>query len=133
MHMSTIVDDEKCEVCELSRDSLCCFNSLLQLVFLYKLVEGIAPSSFGTHVANLAGVPVEVVKRAEIISTDFAQKFKERIEGKRTTNLPLYAQADFVFLSKVARGDIKMPEDPVKRREVINILRRAVGRYLRKD
>ncbi|THH03935.1 hypothetical protein EW145_g5888 [Phellinidium pouzarii] len=87
MHMSTIVDDEKCE-----------------LVFLYKLVEGIASSSFGTHVANLAGVPMDVVKRAEVISGDFARQFKERIEGKRTSTLPLVAQADFAYLLRVAAG-----------------------------
>ncbi|KAJ7929330.1 muts domain V-domain-containing protein [Mycena leptocephala] len=51
VHMATIVDEEK-------RD----------IVFLYKLVEGVATSSFGTHVANLAGVPLEVVERADVIS-----------------------------------------------------------------
>jgi DNA mismatch repair protein MSH6 len=104
--------------------------SRFQLVFLYKLVEGIAPSSFGTHVANLAGVPMEVVKRAEVISTDFAKKFKERIEGKRTTTLPIYAQADFAYLTKLARGEIKLPDEPVKKREIMSVLRSAVGKYI---
>src|ERR1700691_1074012 len=66
-----------------------------QLVFLYKLVEGVASSSFGTHVANLAGVPIEVVKRAEVVSEDFARQFKEKLEGKQrkssTARLPLVA------------------------------------------
>ncbi|KAJ3556566.1 hypothetical protein NM688_g1958 [Phlebia brevispora] len=66
MHMSTLVDDEKRE-----------------LVFLYKLVEGVASSSFGTHVANLAGVPIEVVERADVVSKDFARQFKEKIEGRK--------------------------------------------------
>lgn len=73
---------------------------------------------------------MEVVKRAELISTDFAKKFKERIEGKRTTNLPLCAQADFVYLVKLAKGEIKLPTDPLKKKEVLNILRQAVGRYV---
>ncbi|TFY82733.1 hypothetical protein EWM64_g1284 [Hericium alpestre] len=79
MHMETMVDDEKRE-----------------LIFLYKLIDGVATSSFGTHVANLAGVPIEVVDRAEIISKDFASKFKEKVDGKRKkTRLSLFAQADF--------------------------------------
>ncbi|KAL5499193.1 MSH6 [Sanghuangporus vaninii] len=112
MHMSTMVDDEKCE-----------------LVFLYKLVEGVAESSFGTHVANLAGVPTEVVKRAEIISADFARQFKERIEGKRTSSLPLVAQADFAYLYRVATGTDQLPESGTKRKEVLRCLKQAIPRY----
>ena len=103
--------------------------SLFQLVFLYKLVEGIAESSFGTHVANLAGVPTEVVKRAEVISADFARQFKERIEGKRTSSLPLAAQADFAYLLRVATGAGNLPEGKVKRKEVLRCLKQAVPRY----
>ncbi|KAI5122644.1 hypothetical protein M0805_008727 [Coniferiporia weirii] len=113
MHMSTIVDDEKCE-----------------LVFLYKLVEGIASSSFGTHVANLAGVPMDVVKRAEVISADFARQFKERIEGKRTSILPLVAQADFVYLMRLATGETGPLENKAKQREILKHLRGAVPRYI---
>ncbi|KAK0501656.1 muts domain V-domain-containing protein [Armillaria luteobubalina] len=67
MYMSTIVDEEK-------RD----------IVFLYKLIDGVATSSFGTHVANLAGVPLEVVERADLVSKKFAQQFKERLEAKQS-------------------------------------------------
>ncbi|KAI0764567.1 DNA mismatch repair protein Msh6 [Trametes elegans] len=112
MHMDTLVDDEKRE-----------------LVFLYKLVEGVASSSFGTHVANLAGVPLEVVERAEVVSRDFAKHFKEKIEGKKnkaTGRLPLAAQADFAYLYKLATGTISMPEDKVRRREVLKVIKGAV-------
>ena len=34
------------------------------LVFLYQLVDGHANSSFACHIASLAGVPDELVKRA---------------------------------------------------------------------
>jgi DNA mismatch repair protein MSH6 len=54
-------------------------SSLAQLIFLYKLIHGVAESSFGTHVANLAGVPLEVVKRADLISKDFAKQFAEKL------------------------------------------------------
>lgn len=63
-------------------------------------------SSFGTHVASLAGVSSTIVKRAEVISEDFAKQFKEKLEAKRSlsSKLPLVTQADFAYLCKVASG-----------------------------
>jgi DNA mismatch repair protein MutS len=37
------------------------------IVFLHRIVEGSADKSYGIHVARLAGVPAEVVKRATVI------------------------------------------------------------------
>ncbi|KAH9933798.1 uncharacterized protein B0H18DRAFT_1082925 [Fomitopsis serialis] len=102
MHMQTLVDDEKRE-----------------LVFLYKLVEG---------------VPQEVVERADVVSKDFAQQFKEKIEGKRSSasgRLPLVAQADFAYLYGLATGKQELPENPVRQREVLKILKGAVSGYLK--
>ncbi|KAF9233196.1 muts domain V-domain-containing protein [Melanogaster broomeanus] len=116
MHMSTHLDDEKRE-----------------LVFLYKLVDGVASSSFGTHVASLAGVPSDVVSRAEVISEDFAKQFKARIEGKKkhlASTLPLVAQADFKYLLTLAKGDVKLPDDPYKKRKVLTALKATVKAYL---
>lgn len=116
MHMSTLLDDEKQE-----------------LVFLYKLVEGVASSSFGTHVASLAGVPAEVVSRAEVISEDFAKQFKERIDGKRKllrSQLPLVAHADFQYLLSLANGDLGLPQDPYKQSQVLKRLKAAIRSYL---
>ncbi|KAG6815417.1 hypothetical protein H0H87_002062 [Tephrocybe sp. NHM501043] len=118
MHMSTIVDDEK-------RD----------LVFLFKLIDGAATSSFGTHVANIAGVPLPVVERADVVSKNFAQQFKERMKVKQMKDrgkLPIDAQADFAYLYKVATGLLGLPDDPVRRREVIARLRQTVQRYIKK-
>lgn len=117
MHMSTIVDEEK-------RD----------LVFMFKLVEGVAESSFGTHVANLAGVPLPVVERADVISKTFAQQFKEKLQTKKkhdaSSRLPLVAQADFTYLFKLATGQLELPENPVRRQEILNRLKETVQRYL---
>ncbi|KAF9010212.1 muts domain V-domain-containing protein [Cyathus striatus] len=118
MHMSTMVDDEKKD-----------------LVFLFKLVEGVAESSFGTHVANIAGVPLEVVERAELISKNFAQQFKQRLQKKQkedaSSRLPLFAQADFSYLFKLATGQLKLPDDSVRRREVIMRLKQTARHYLK--
>jgi DNA mismatch repair protein MSH6 len=101
-------------------------------VFLYKLIEGIATSSFGTHVANLAGVPIDVVERAEVISKDFASKFKEKIEGRRkqsaSSRLLIDTQADFAYLYKLAGGKCGFDGDVVRGREVLRGLKSSIER-----
>ncbi|KAH7907952.1 muts domain V-domain-containing protein [Hygrophoropsis aurantiaca] len=120
MHMATLLDDDKQQT---------------QLVFLYKLVEGVASSSFGTHVANLAGVPTDVVKRAEVISTDFAKQFKAKVEDKQkkslTSKLPLVAQADFTYLLALAMGELKIPDDPYKQEALLKGLKKTVNAYIK--
>ena len=82
--------------------------------------------------ANLAGVPIDVVERAEVISKDFASKFKEKIEGRRkqsaSSRLPIDAQADFAYLYKLARGICELDGDVVRRREVLIVLRSCIER-----
>jgi DNA mismatch repair protein MSH6 len=108
---------------------------LLQLVFLFKLVEGAATSSFGTHVANLAGVPLEVVERAEVVSKNFAKQFKERLQLKQqqdgASRMPIVARADFAYLFKIATGQIQMPDDPVRQKLVLAMLKTTVRRYVK--
>ena len=74
---------------------------------------------------------MDVVKRAEVISTDFAKQFKERIEGKRSTALPLVAQADFAYLYRLATGGVKLPEDKMRRKAILRALKAAAPRYVR--
>ncbi|KDR79956.1 hypothetical protein GALMADRAFT_242120 [Galerina marginata CBS 339.88] len=120
MHMSTLVDDAKHE-----------------LVFLYKLISGVAESSFGTHVANLAGVPLPVVERADVISKDFAKQFKEKLQIKQeqhvSAKIPLVAQADFAYLYKLGTGAVELPEDPIRQKEVLVRLKDIVSRYITDD
>ncbi|KAJ7591055.1 DNA mismatch repair protein Msh6 [Mycena floridula] len=114
MHMSSIVDEEK-------RD----------IVFLFKLVEGVATSSFGTHVANLAGIPLEVVERADLISKKFAEQFKERLAAKqKTAKLSIEAQADFVYLFKLATGQVSLPTDPARQRVLLKLLKETARRHI---
>lgn len=101
---------------------------------MFKLVEGVAESSFGTHVANLAGVPLPVVERADVISKTFAQQFREKLQTKKkhdaSSRLSLLAQADFTYLFKLATGQLELPENPVRRQEILTRLKETVQRYL---
>jgi DNA mismatch repair protein MSH6 len=92
------------------------------LVFLYKLVQGVAESSFGTHVARLAGVPELIIERADTVSGDFVRQFAERMAGRKKTavsRLPTSAQADFAYMWRLASGEQEMPEDGFQKREVL--------------
>ena len=73
---------------------------------------------------------MEVVKRAEVISTDFARQFKERIEGRRTSTLPMVAQADFAYLVRLVNGTEKLSENKTKRRAVLKSLLGSVPNYI---
>jgi DNA mismatch repair protein MSH6 len=118
--------------------SLLLTSSLVQLIFLYKLIHGVAESSFGTHVANLAGlrVPLEVVERADLISKDFAKQFAEKLQIKQrrhaSSKMPLVAQADFAYLFKLGIGELKLPDDTLRRKETLVRLKEIARCYLRK-
>lgn len=105
---------------------------------MYKLVDGIATGSFGTHVATLAGVPEDVVDRAAVVSTDFANTFLAKVEGRRKaagpgSRLPLVAQADFAFLHALATGRKTLTDegDAARAKDVLLGLRKAVGACLK--
>jgi DNA mismatch repair protein MSH6 len=82
-------------------------------------------------VANLAGVPMDVVERAEVISKDFASKFKEKMADKRrklaSARLPMDTQADFAYMYKLVVGERVLDGDGVRRREVLKGLKMAIG------
>nr|WJN24932.1 mismatch repair protein [Pseudozyma thailandica] len=86
-HMQVLVDDAKREV-----------------VFTYRLVDGIAESSYGTQVAALAGVPHEICDRAAVVSKQFAEATKASQAEKNKSAIPLALLSDFVHLFKLA-GD----------------------------
>ncbi|KAJ1310950.1 hypothetical protein OPQ81_009462 [Rhizoctonia solani] len=115
MTMQTVVDDEK-----------------RQLVMMYKFIEGVAPGSFGTHVANVAGVPEPVVNRAEQVSRDFAEVSRKKQMEKRAavSRIPLDLQADFALLAKLA-GGMKLTDDPVQQLESLRVLKGSVRSLLK--
>ena len=73
---------------------------------------------------------MDVVERAEVISKDFASKFKEKMEDKRrklaSARLPIDTQADFAYLYKLAGGKEALEGDAVRRREVLKGLKTAI-------
>ncbi|KAN0065001.1 DNA mismatch repair protein msh6 [Thecaphora frezii] len=84
-HMQVLVDDDRREV-----------------VFTYRLIDGIAESSYGTQVAALAGVPHDICDRAAAVSKQFLASTKEHLARREQSRIPLATLSDFVHLVKVA-------------------------------
>jgi DNA mismatch repair protein MSH6 len=82
-----------------------------EVTFLYKLVDGVCEKSYGMNVAHMAGVPREIVDRAE----EMAQEFELKQETKReedlrltrgTKNVGLGMVMDLAYLlSRAGRSD----------------------------
>ena len=51
------------------------------IIFLHKIIPGIADSSYGIHVAELAGLPKEVINSAKQILTNFEKKESIQIKN----------------------------------------------------
>jgi DNA mismatch repair protein MSH6 len=86
----------------------------------------------------MAGVPAKVVKRAQIISTDFYKAFNEKLDARRRSALPLPAHADFVYLMKVALGrDVGLAPlgsdgkfvGKASLRQQLDMVRQCIGTY----
>ncbi|CAO1629674.1 unnamed protein product [Parajaminaea phylloscopi] len=86
-HMAVVVDDENREV-----------------VFTYRLVEGVAESSYGTQVAHLAGVPAQICDRASDISKEFAEATKQYQAQRTTSALPMATLSDFAYLMQLGKA-----------------------------
>ncbi|GAA5968892.1 hypothetical protein JCM11641_000769 [Rhodosporidiobolus odoratus] len=79
-----------------------------EVVFLYKLVDGSAPKSYGPHVASMAGLSETIVERAIGISKQFEESSRARERAMRANEtLPFTAQADAAFLLKLAKLSIE--------------------------
>lgn len=115
-HMAVVVDDEKREV-----------------VFTYKLVEGVAESSYGTQVAHLAGVPAKICDRANDISLEFAAATKEQQAQRTTSALPMATLSDFAYLFKLGSGPAEPQVNTQQIVSQLNVIRSQITRVVSAD
>lgn len=86
-HMEVLVDDEQKNV-----------------LFTYRLIPGVAESSYGTQVARIAGVPDTVCDQAQAVSQRFFEEAQARHAQQGHGPVPLGAMADFARLVAIGRG-----------------------------
>ena len=97
--MSVLVDEENREV-----------------TFLYKLIDGISEKSYGMNVAAMAGVPHDVVEKAEEAAREFelGSRLAKSLElSGRGTEVSLALQSDFAWLGRLTKegGGKEVDED----------------------
>ncbi len=79
------------------------------VIFLRKLVAGGSEHSFGIHVARMAGVPKEIVERADELLAIFEQSRNKKGSKKTKSNIPDDYQLSFIQLDDPLL--IEMKED----------------------
>ena len=76
-----------------------------KLVFLKKIVRGAASKSYGIHVAELAGIPYEIIVRAKELMAAFEKESKTAAVPVQTESMNLFPQED-MLLSEILSADI---------------------------
>ncbi|WFD30444.1 DNA mismatch repair protein msh6 [Malassezia sp. CBS 17886] len=86
-HMEVIVDDAKRNV-----------------LFTYRMVPGIAESSYGTQVARIAGVPDAICAQAADVSQAFLDASTAAQARRARARIPLETLSDFASLVAIGQG-----------------------------
>jgi len=98
-------------------------EELREVTFLYKLIDGISEKSYGMNVAAMAGVPHEVVEKAEEAARDFelGSKLAKSLEkAGREAEVSLALQSDFAWLARL----VKAKEEDGEDQDLRNLARR---------
>ena len=104
------------------------------IVFLHKIVEGPADKSYGIHVAKIAGLPREVVERAQVILAQLESdhvdesgkvKIPERKTKSRDRQLTLFIEPDHPVIEKLRSLDIEQLT-PIAALQKLNELRESL-------
>ncbi|GDY07675.1 DNA mismatch repair protein MutS [Planctomycetia bacterium] len=104
------------------------------IVFLHKIVEGPADKSYGIHVAKIAGLPREVVERAQVILAQLESdhvdesgkvKIPERKTKSRDRQLSLFIEPDHPVIEKLRSLDIEQLT-PIAALQKLNELRESL-------
>ncbi len=78
--------------------SMSCYNMSVKewkgkIIFLHKVIEGVADQSYGIHVAKLAGLPRDVLDRAKMVLQALEGEESRGTLGKRhLEELPLFSE-----------------------------------------
>lgn len=82
----------------------------------------------------MAGVPASVVSRAQEVSAEFFKTFKDKLDARRKSSLPVQAHADFVYLINVALGKANKEGDgkmgvKASLGQQLDTIRGCIGKY----
>jgi len=119
MHMS-------CRVDENDSDDPSSSSSIPRVTFLYKLVRGACPKSYGTNVARLAGLPEPVVARAAALAAELEEEGKESSGGDDSAAAPSPSTPVPADLADLVRRAAAAAKGQGDLREAVQAARAAV-------
>ena len=90
-----------------------------EVVFLHKVIEGVADQSYGIYVAQLAGLPKKVIARAQVLMADFQEK---ESQSEKALSTPLFEQAQSGTISEVCKQLEQVDPDALTPREALQVL-----------
>ncbi|MEN6309575.1 MAG: DNA mismatch repair protein MutS [Anaerohalosphaeraceae bacterium] len=96
-----------------------------EVVFLHKIIPGGADKSYGIHVAKLAGLPKDIIKRSTEILADLESTFTREAHGTQLAKHKTAADEDLLFIRKHKTVLDKLKEIDVNRLtpiEAINLM-----------
>lgn len=88
----------------------------------YRLIPGIAESSYGTQVAALAGVPISICDRAQSVSKEFMVASKALQAQRAQSSIPVATLADFAHLFRCAAAPQPAADDEEAQAEQATIV-----------
>ncbi len=62
------------------------------IIFMHEVIDGVADRSYGIHVGKLAGLPKDVIKRANSIMKLLQESDSKSVSRNLSSELPLFAQ-----------------------------------------
>ncbi len=107
-----------------------------EIVFLHKIVPGGTDDSYGIYVAKIAGIPKEVIQRAEKILSrlEMQSNLKEKIQNKAgEEQLSLFSQAPDPIMKDIKKELETMKIDSLTPLEALNRLEALKKKLENKD
>ncbi len=106
----------------ISNYHMACHQTTDRLLFLHKIVPGIAPGSFGLEVAKLAQLPYTIVKRAQVILQDLHSNHTPTASNQRLLmNNAQNAEQEQAMIIDSQRTSHKAVTDLIKNTDFDNL------------
>ena len=99
-----------------------------EIVFLYKVIDGISEGSFGIHVANLAGINESIVSRAKDVLKKTNKK--ESLALKDTKSFEFYKKKENKNYNEIVNLIKKLDLDDLSPKDSLDILYTIKKNYL---
>jgi DNA mismatch repair protein MutS len=94
-----------------------------KIIFLHEVIPGLADRSYGIHVAELAGIPLAVLKRAKAILSSLEEKKSKITVMKQEEDLPLLNGSYLQKKPSVVETTLKNTEiDTLTPRQALDLL-----------